>query len=384
MLLKGVRVLNQGNKGVVAVKIKGPIIEEISASTSSFDSKAIHFEKALLLPGLVNSHDHLCFNLYPRLGGTNYSDYREWALDVQTHYKADIRKLEKVPRPLLYQWGILKNLVNGVTTVVQHGAFFQTDFDHLVRVHRQTVPLHSTSFERKWKWKLLRPSPHPVVMHAGEGLNEDMEKELRQLGRWNVFRNKIIPVHGIKMTPGLAPDFKALIWCPESNFELFQATAAVRSLWDQIPILFGSDSTISASWNMWRHFRRAFKLELLQPDQLLSTLTSNPAKIWNLDKKGEVKEGFFADLTIVDHPGDDPWATFCGAQPTAVLLVVKEGKVVLCDDRIWPQINRINQKHDHFTRLRIGDTYKWIAADVNELMQNIKALAPEVAFPFGI
>ena len=36
----------------------------------------------LLLPGLINAHDHLEFNLFPRLGRPPYANASEWAADV--------------------------------------------------------------------------------------------------------------------------------------------------------------------------------------------------------------------------------------------------------------------------------------------------------------
>jgi cytosine/adenosine deaminase-related metal-dependent hydrolase len=36
------------------------------------------FENALVFPGLINSHDHLDFNLFPRLGNGIYENYLEW------------------------------------------------------------------------------------------------------------------------------------------------------------------------------------------------------------------------------------------------------------------------------------------------------------------
>src|SRR5574341_1387463 len=36
----------------------------------------------LILPGLINAHDHLEFNLYPRLGRGPYANAGAWARDI--------------------------------------------------------------------------------------------------------------------------------------------------------------------------------------------------------------------------------------------------------------------------------------------------------------
>jgi len=383
MLLNNVAVPAPAEKNNLAIEIRSGTIEKIYACPQNKPVKGIDFENALVIPGLINSHDHLCLNLYPRLGSGIYRDYREWAIDVQTNFKAEIRQLAGVPKPLLYQWGMLKNVVNGVTTVVQHGPFFPSPYAHLVDVFTRSRPLHSVAYEPGWKCKVLRPSRRPVVMHIGEGAGSTMEQELRAVNGWNVFGNTIIPVHGIPITAHLAAHFKALIWCPESNFELYGSTADISSVYPKIPILFGSDSTLSASWNIWRHFHRVSSLKLLNFEQLLASLTTEPAKIWKLGNKGQLKEGYVADLTLIDHRSGDLQETFFRANPGAILMVIKSGNIVLFDERVRPQMPGIIDNYQHFHRLKIDNTTKWINADVGDLMRKIKASAPSVVFPFG-
>ena len=383
MILENLAMLQTPEDSRITLEIKGAIIKKIFKQDGSTPLKAIHFNHALVIPGLINSHDHLCFNLFPKLGGGIYQNYKEWALDVQSNYQNEIQKLAKIPKPLLYQWGILKNVINGFTTVVQHGPFFSTSFNGLIDVFTQTYPLHSVSFERRWKIKVLRPIRKPIVMHLGEGVSQDVTQELRRVNRWNWFGNTIIPVHGIQMTPDLVPHFKALIWCPESNYELYRTTVNLTSIQSKLPILFGSDSTISASWDIWQHLRRLFKLNLMNQEQLISTLTTNPSQVWNLSKTGAIKEGFLADLTIVDRLFEDPWDTFKETSPASILMVIKAGKIVLCDEKIWPQLSKDLKNERKFFKLKVQNTYKWIAADVDQLLKKIKGLAPSVVFPFG-
>ena len=36
----------------------------------------------MVLPGLINAHDHLDFSIFPRLGRGPYPGWREWAADI--------------------------------------------------------------------------------------------------------------------------------------------------------------------------------------------------------------------------------------------------------------------------------------------------------------
>src|SRR6185312_13350140 len=70
----------------------------------------IEFENGIAFPGLINSHDHLDFNLFPQLGNRIYNNYTEWGKDIHQHSKATINAVLKIPQHLRIQWGLYKNL----------------------------------------------------------------------------------------------------------------------------------------------------------------------------------------------------------------------------------------------------------------------------------
>src|ERR1700744_5710772 len=82
-----------------------------------FGNLQLDLDGALAFPGLVNSHDHLDFNLFPQLGNKLYSNYTEWGTDIHLHNKEGINKVLEVPEQLRTEWGMYKNLINGRTTV---------------------------------------------------------------------------------------------------------------------------------------------------------------------------------------------------------------------------------------------------------------------------
>src|ERR1700712_5195850 len=86
-----------------------------------YDPFQIHFSEAMAIPGFINSHDHLDFNCFPLLGNKKYEDYTEWGRHIHEHFKEEIKAILKVPEILRTEWGIYKNLLAGVTTVINHG-----------------------------------------------------------------------------------------------------------------------------------------------------------------------------------------------------------------------------------------------------------------------
>jgi len=56
------------------------------------NSNIINFKDALAFPGLFNAHDHLEFNLFPRLSSKIYRDYLEWGNDIHRLYSIEINE----------------------------------------------------------------------------------------------------------------------------------------------------------------------------------------------------------------------------------------------------------------------------------------------------
>jgi hypothetical protein len=58
----------------------------------------------LVLPGLVNAHDHLEFNLFPNLGRGPYPNAAAWAEDIYYPACPPIRENLLVPKSTRLQW----------------------------------------------------------------------------------------------------------------------------------------------------------------------------------------------------------------------------------------------------------------------------------------
>ena len=113
----------------------------------------IRFENVIAFPGLINSHDHLDFNLFPQTGNRIYNNYTEWGKDIHTQNKETINTVLKIPQHLRTAWGLYKNLLNGITTVVNHGPRLKIA-DPFITVIQDNYSLHSVQFEKYWELKL--------------------------------------------------------------------------------------------------------------------------------------------------------------------------------------------------------------------------------------
>jgi cytosine/adenosine deaminase-related metal-dependent hydrolase len=346
---------------------------------------------ALVFPGLINSHDHLDFNLFPHLGNRFYKNYTEWGPDIHANNSAAIKPILRVPKELRTLWGIYKNLLNGFTTVVNHGDKLATD-NNLITVFQDCYCLHSVGFEPRWKWKLNRPRLNwlkpdhrgrkdaPFALHVGEGTNPAAGKEIDQLIRWNLFRRPLIGIHGVAMTEQQASAFRALVWCPASNYFLLDRTAPIDKLKAKVPILFGTDSTLTADWNHWSHIRMARNLLLATDHELLDMLTSAPAHAWGLTACGALTAGLRADLVVArGRPGLTGMDAFYELNPEDLLLVLHEGNIRLFDPSLLEPISAADLPAGDLRQTKPGG--KYVSGDLPGLMQEIRRHCPEIQFP---
>jgi len=380
MIINNVKPVNSNEP--INIKISDGKIAEISSSPIIAENEVLHlkFNNAIIFPGLINSHDHLDFNLFPQLGSQLYNNYTEWGRYIHERYKPQIAEVLKIPVELRLQWGIYKNLLCGVTTVINHGEKLGTAND-LITVFEDTHCIHSVGFEKRWKFKLNNPLKKnlPVNIHVGEGVDPQSKNEIAQLIKWNILNRKLVGVHAVAMTESQVEEFEAVVWCPQSNYFLLNKTAPVDLLKDHTHILFGTDSTLTSEWDMWEHLQSARKRQLLNDDELYNTVTINAAQIWRLNN-GEIAQGKDADLVIAKKSSDG-FDAFYAITPADLLLVIHQGEIRLFDKEILAQLKGIK---DDFSKIYINGVCKYVQGNLPGLMADIRKYHPNADFPKSI
>ncbi|MFN8290123.1 MAG: amidohydrolase family protein [Chitinophagaceae bacterium] len=363
-----------GSAGMVNIRITGGTITGIdSALFPRTGEEILELNGAVVYPGFINSHDHLDFNLYPRLGRGVYANYTEWGHDIHQKFTREIAAVKIIPEYLQLQWGAYKNLLNGFTSVVHHGKRIAAD-NLPVTVFQDCRSLHSVAFEKNWKWRLNNPFRRPVyVIHSGEGTDKKASGEISRLIRYNFLKKKIVAVHGVAMDEEQARSFSGLVWCPASNYFLLGKTARVEILKDKIPVVFGTDSTLTASWYLRDHLQAACQQGLVTENDLVQMLTTHAAGLWKLNHTGRIAEGKAADLTIMK--GDV-------LMRSVLLAVIRNGEIMLKSEHLLSAGKP--ETGDKMSRILLNGEPLQVKGDLEKLITDITGFYPQAELPFEL
>ena len=380
-------LLSPGAAAPLALRVGGRVITAVThlpeIPVAAPRESCIDLDGCLVFPGLINSHDHLEFNLFPALANQVYRNYLEWGTDIHRLNHDAISDVLTIPRPLRIQWGLYKNLLSGVTTVHHHGRAPGTATD-LLHVHRKANCLHSVGLEKHWKRKINQPGLHrwPWVLHIGEGTDAVAHQEIDQLIRWNFQHKKIIGIHGVAVNRKQAAHFHALVWCPASNFFLLNSTADVQQWRKKTRILFGTDATVSASWNIWEHLRLARGTGMLEDAELFDSLTSAAAEAWNLPHAGKLIAGAQADLVIArpKHAAGQ-WDAFYALDPEDIELVICSGEVRVISAALRAIWGETADHWKDFYPVRLNGSWRYVRGNLPALMRKIATYHPSARFP---
>src|SRR2546425_400386 len=99
----------------VDVEVRGGKISALQQPRRRQGSgRVLDLRGCMILPGLINAHDHLELNLFPRLGRGPYKNAGAWARDIYRPAESPLQEHLRVPLRTRLVWGGIKNLLSGV------------------------------------------------------------------------------------------------------------------------------------------------------------------------------------------------------------------------------------------------------------------------------
>ena len=375
MLIVNARVARSTNESVrrtIEIRRSRMFLGNATRSGPSVDLRDL-----LLLPGLINAHDHLEFNLYPRLGKRRYTNLREWAADIHKVDDSPVREHRRVPLSVRLFWGGIKNLLAGVTTVSHHNPYQPRIFDSgfPVRVVRRFGWAHSLAFSSDLPARFGKtPADQPFIIHAGEGTDGDARQEIHRLDKYGVLGPRTVLVHGIGFDASgfalIRRRAASLIWCPSSNVLTYGRTLQREHVTSDTPVALGTDSAISAAGDMIDEIRFAHKLGVASQETIYRMVTDAPARILRLgDSVGVLRDGAIADLVAVQDRGQTPAEALTDLIPEMVVL---GGRIHLISKRLLERLSPSLTAGWH--SIRLEGRGEWLTPlDVPTLLQQARA-----------
>jgi len=328
-LLRDARAWREGELVRCDVLIAKDRVAQVGAAGTLAGDREVELAGRVLLPGLVNAHDHLDFSTFPPLGHPPYRSVYEWAADVKAGQGTpEARAALAVPLPDRLFLGGLRNLLSGATAVAHHNPFHRSlqRADFPVRVLAKYGFAHSPGLTPNLR-KTYRTTDRriPWLVHLAEGTDDRCRRELDLLVEANVLRQNTVIVHGIALAPeagpGLAKAGACVVWCPESNRHLYGATAPVAALRSAgVRIGLGSDSPASGVRDPLSNLAAARREGALDDAALLSLATHESAAVARLPA-GAPEPGAPADFLVAE----DIEGLLTGNR-TAVQLVIVAGR----------------------------------------------------------
>jgi 5-methylthioadenosine/S-adenosylhomocysteine deaminase len=350
-------VLKHGYLGIV-----GGHIAAVSDKQPNIPGAVIVNTDGIVLPGFVDIHNHVPWNVLPRWHPTQtFANRYQWRVDPG-YLQAAGQPFDHLVGSHFCEmnaWGELRGLVGGTTSIMAthtfpciHGllrnldlnsGFYGTtelDLEHIINVlgvpPAADLPARA-QFAGAAQFFIANPYYEGLVVHVAEGTDALSEEEFTFLRSQSLLNPKGVIIHGISLG---ASDFQAmastgtaLVWSPRSNLELYGTTANISAALDAgVEIALAPDWAVTGSSNVLDELKTANQWNRghlggrLTPRQLVDMVTSVPAHAVGVaDEVGTLRAGLRADVLVLRGDAKDAYGSVLRASAADVQLVMIEG-----------------------------------------------------------
>jgi cytosine/adenosine deaminase-related metal-dependent hydrolase/ubiquinone/menaquinone biosynthesis C-methylase UbiE len=347
-------------------------------------TQTLDLQSYMLLPGLINAHEHLEFGLFPKLGRPGgapfYRNSREWAEEIHQVHSGIIERYRRIPKKTQLWWGAIRNLLCGVTTICHHNPLHddlrRSDFP--IRVLSRFGWTHSLAFDRDVKGAFQRTRKEdPFILHACEGMDEESRNEVSRLDQMRMLLERTVIVHGLACTANeislINRRGASLVVCPTSNCFLFGKTLSRELLTSVERLALGSDSPITAAGHLLDEIDYLYAQAGLNPDVIYSMVTSSPAEIFHLeDGQGRIAESGVADLIAIRGRYDTPARAVSELTVGDVELVLLAGRVQMASPCIYARLPY--DLRSGMELIEVAGHQRWIRAPLQALFESAKSI----------
>lgn len=372
ILLYGNVVLPMGNENEIAegeVYVAAGRIACVGARgacAAMSEGASIVDTKGVIMPGLVDSHNHVAYNWLPEfITGRTWIDHSDWQDSFE--YETFIEPYRENSGTAasfcaMVQWGELRAMVAGTTTL--YGAVAtRTCFRWLVRNAELSPGYNGFSGDRMRSNVLGIDTVDETaaaaliadmeagdvtayMVHVSEGVSDRTKREFDEVERLNLLRPETVIIHGTALGQTEFDKMGAagmkLVWSPSSNLALYGVTTDVAAAKAAgVPISIAPDWTPSgvdiplAELRVARQWIAENEPGLFSERELVDAVTSVAASNMALDSEvGRIAVGLHADLLVLAVPPGEPYHSVIEARSGDVRLVMIGGVPTFGDPAI--------------------------------------------------
>ncbi len=371
------------------------------ASVSSGGSASINLDasKCVIVPGLINAHDHLLGTYHPKIGNGPYINWLPWDNDLKSSPVYEERC--QIENRDLYLLGAYRNLVSGVTLVSDHMPHFVGDqfYDLLpMKAIKKFAMAHSVaSFALAWgdgitvEYQKALKEDIPFVTHIAEGFDEETKLDIAVINRLGGLGDHSVFVHCLAFSDADLDLVKerggSCVWCCDSNMFMYNKTMdAKKFLKKGINLCIGTDSSATGGETLLYEMKYDKMIyhrlygEELSDEMILKMVTVNPAKAFRQKNLGRIEEGYTADLCLFRDRGGTPAGSIVNAHLRDVMLVVIDGRPVYGDAAFTEFFDELGVE---YSQIVLDGVDKIIIGDPAGLLRRIsRAVGFKKEFPF--
>ncbi|MCL1865439.1 MAG: amidohydrolase family protein [Spirochaetes bacterium] len=370
-----------------------------SVSNKSVDTNTSINVSGVISAGLINSHDHLLGNYYPKVGNGPYENWLPWDNDLKS--SPVYQERQQIENRDLYLLAAYRNLISGVTTVSDHIPHFVAApfYDILpTKAIRDYALAHSiASFALAWgdgieaEYKKAVDNDIPFITHISEGFDSETVNDITTLDKKGGLGDHSVLIHGIAFSEKDMDLIKkkdaSVVWCADSNMFMFNKTTNIKMLLDKkINVCIGTDSPMSGGENLLYEMRFGKNLykklygSELSDELIYKMVTVNPAKAFRLYDSGDIREGNIADLIVVKDRGGSYINSVVSAELKDIMLVVINGLPAYGDVEFSSLFDSLGVKYQN---LAVAGKEKVVIGDLKGLLKRInRAVGFKKEYPF--
>ncbi|QCO00105.1 hypothetical protein D3093_33145 (plasmid) [Azospirillum argentinense] len=326
-----------------------------------------------IYPGLMDLHNHLAYNIMPLwIAGRSFQYRADWirSKDYKRRISDPMAIVAEMRKDLIkpiVRYIEVKLLLGGVTSGQGMITRFKGDalYRGLMRnfersadpglpsiSHRITDIVDTSEQIASFRSNLQSR----FFFHLAEGRDARAREQFTILRQHGLLHPNLVAIHNVGLK---AVDFADLgaagvkvVWSPFSNLLLYGATLDINSVVaSSIPFSLGSDWTPSGSRNLLFEMKVAFLAAraagaAVDARRLAEAVTRDAADSagWG-HKLGMIRDGYYADLLVLDDRHEDPYQNLVNATEREVRLVIvaghpRHGDVGLMDAAGVPAVRR--------------------------------------------